>query len=290
MHGYRAAGGRFTNKKRDAVSFVPLVLACGYCQGCRLEKSRQWAVRITHESRLHERNSFLTLTYTDEDLPLGRSLDTSHPQLFMKRLRKRLPNKVRFFLCGEYGDLTQRPHYHLALFGHDFHQDRKIHSRTPHGDDLYTSALLEEVWGMGHCPIGDLTFESAAYIARYVMKKAYGAGQEFIDRYVDQSTGLVREPEFVRMSLKPGIGRGFLDKYMSDVYPSDEVIINGKTARPPRYYDKIMEEKNPQQFKEIKLKRQLKAKLTSITENQLNAKAEILTKRLSLRFEREPAK
>lgn len=145
-------------------------LPCGNCIGCRLEKSRQWAMRIMHEAQLHEHNSFLTLTYSDQYLPKNNSLKKDDVQKFLKRLRRRLDKPIRYYQCGEYGEKFHRPHYHMCLFGHDFYDDRE-HFKTSTGDKLYVSELLSEVWGMGHCLIGDLTFESAAYVARYVTKK-----------------------------------------------------------------------------------------------------------------------
>jgi hypothetical protein len=97
-----------------------LKLPCGRCIGCRLERSRQWAVRCVHEASLHEKNCFITLTYSPENLPKDGSLDVSHFQKFMKRFRKRFGPGIRFFHCGEYGESLSRPHYHACIFGFDF--------------------------------------------------------------------------------------------------------------------------------------------------------------------------
>lgn len=231
-----------------------LDLPCGRCIGCRLERSRQWAARIMFEAQMHERNSFLTLTYSPENLPFPPSLEYKHFQDFMKRLRSSLDRKVRFYMCGEYGEQFARPHYHVALFGEDFSDDRVFWSKS--GDfPLYRSPLLERLWSHGFCSIGDLTFESAAYVARYVMKKVTGDLAEEHYRFVDVNSGEVYQltPEFCRMSLKPGIGGRWFDLYSSDVYSShDYVVVNGRKCKPPRYFDRLLKRKAPDLYQDVK--------------------------------------
>jgi len=232
---------------------------CGQCVGCRLERSRQWAVRCLHESKLHTSNSFITLTYSPEHLPFDNGLHYDHFQKFLKRLRKHIePNSVRYYMAGEYGGQFGRPHFHAILFGVDF-DDKVLHSRSPTGFKLYTSPTLERLWPFGFSSIGGVTFESAAYVARYILKKQTGAAAESSYKSVDTDTGemFVRNPEFNRMSLKPGIGAGWLTKFQSDVYPHDEVVINGTKSKPPRYYDKLYSRVNPVSLDEIKSKRVL---------------------------------
>ena len=152
------------------------MVPCGQCIGCRLERSRQWAIRCVHEASLHTDNCFITLTYSPDCLPSDGSLNHDDFQKFFKRLRKHIaPKKIRYYMCGEYGeDLQQpsklgRPHFHACLFGLDF-DDKQLYIVR---DDvkLYTSATLEKIWGKGFVTIGDVTFESAAYVARYIAKK-----------------------------------------------------------------------------------------------------------------------
>lgn len=187
---------------------------------------------------MHERNCFLTLTYSPENLPAFGSLDYSHFQRFMKRLRKRAGVPIRFYMCGEYGDNLNRPHYHACIFGFDF-PDKRYFSRS--GDNrLYSSEFLADLWPYGFSSIGDVTFESAAYVARYLMKKITGPAADQHYSVVDTSTGELfsRTPEFTRMSLKPGIGATWYDTFQSDVFPHDRVIIRGKAVKPPAYYFK----------------------------------------------------
>jgi len=201
-----------------------------------------------HESQLHWLNCFLTLTYAPENLPELGSLVPKHFQDFMKRLRKQTGAKLRYFHCGEYGERFARPHYHCILFGYDF-LDKLLLSQSEAGN-LYTSALLDRIWGHGHCVIGDVTFESAAYVARYVTKKVTGKMADGHYLVFDPETGEVPEvngsfshlvPEYVTMSRRPGIAADWFKKFSGDVYPSDEVIVRGRECRPPRYYDKMFE-------------------------------------------------
>ena len=220
-----------------------LTLPCGQCIGCRLERSRQWAVRCMHEASLYERNCFVTLTYDNEHLPKDRSLNKKHFQDFMKRLRFCFPDdKVRYYHCGEYGERFSRPHYHIILFNFDF--DDRVLWKESSGCKLYTSNILAQVWGKGFCTVGDVTFESAAYCSRYVTKKV--TGKAAADHYQG------RQPEYNTMSRRPGIARDWYLKYRTDVFPSDEVIVNGVSCSPPRYYSNLYEIECPEDFLIVK--------------------------------------
>lgn len=228
-----------------------LDLPCGRCIGCRLERSRQWATRIMFESQFHEASCFITLTYDEAHMPFPPSLDYSHFQKFMKRLRKAY-GPLRFFMCGEYGEEFSRPHYHACIFGTDF-PDRVLWQRNGTGD-IFRSAKLESIWPFGYSSVCELSFESAAYVARYVLKKVTGDLAEAHYRFVDFDTGEVyqRTPEFAHMSLKPGIGGPFFNKFSSDIYPHDYVVVNGHKCRPPRYFDKLFKRMDPAAFELLK--------------------------------------
>jgi len=237
---------------------------CGRCMGCRLEHSRQWAVRIVHESRLHTANSFITLTYANP--PPNGSLVLEHLQKFWKRLRKRFPDlHIRYFACGEYGTDFGRPHYHACVFGLDF-PDKKIWQRTRAGHTLYRSAALEKTWKYGYSSVAELTFESAAYVSRYCTKKI--TGDQALSHYalIDHQTGEIlsdRKREFAVMSRKPGIAKYYFDQYFEDWYSSDYLLVDRKgkkvKARMPRYYDKHFELLYPEEYDLIKAKRREQA-------------------------------
>lgn len=235
-------------------SDLPVTLPCGQCVGCRLERSRQWAIRCTHEASLHDKNCFITLTYRDEDLPPGQSLELRDFQLFFKKLRKQHGAGIRFYHCGEYGEKFSRPHYHACLFNFDF-SDKKPW-KIINDNTLYLSENLNQLWGLGHTSVGAVTFQSAAYVARYIMKKMTGdiaaEHYEFIDKYGEIHQ---RKPEYTTMSRRPGLGSDWLKKFKSDIYPDDFVVINGKRMRPPKFYDQSYEVTDPQDYKSTKRNR-----------------------------------
>jgi len=234
-------------KRADGFQDKPLTLPCGRCVGCRLERSRQWATRCLHEASLHEENCYLTLTYDPVHVPANGSLVVRDFQLFMKRLRKHLGNrKVRFFHCGEYGDKNKRPHYHALLFGYDA-PDRKFYRNGESGFPVFTSEELFGLWGLGNVFVGDVSFESAAYVARYIMKKVTG------DPAAEHYKG--RLPEYVTMSRRPGIGTGFYQKWKHEIYPDDFVVVRGRKIRVPRFYDGLHESADPDGFARVKARR-----------------------------------
>lgn len=236
-----------------------IMLPCGQCSGCRLERSRQWAVRCMHEAALHEGNAFLTLTYNDENLPHGNSLNYEHFQKFMKRLRRRIGPKISFYMCGEYGDDTDRPHYHACIFGFDF-PDKQYFRRTKSGEKIYTSQLLSDLWPYGMSSIGNVTFQSAAYIARYCMKKVNGDAADFHYEFVTDDGEIVhRVPEFSHMSLKPAIGKRWLEKYKTDVYPRGYVVVNGHKCKPPKFYDRFYRKESDIDYYEMMALREFRA-------------------------------
>lgn len=261
---YRAKAGRNKETGRwplvsnprfgllDQVVEVP----CGRCIGCRLERSRQWAVRCMHELKSHDQSAFLTLTYKDP--PPGGSLVLKDLQDFFKRLRKAIhPIKVRYMACGEYGEQLGRPHYHVILFGYDF-PDKVPFKKTGSGCQTYISLQLEHLWGHGMTNIGDVTFESCAYVARYVTKKVNGDAAEDHYTVIDPETGEIfhRKPEFIVMSRKPGIGAVWVHKYQDDVIAhKGRVLSNGHLVTMPRYYEKRLVRTREDEVLTIKARR-----------------------------------
>ena len=258
MQGYRSRADGKTIVFNPTYGWIdrPLTIPCGQCVGCRLERSRQWAVRCVHEASLHEDNCFITLTYNNESLPEDGSLNKKHFQDFMKRLRKKYKNKkIRYYHCGEYGDKNFRPHYHAIIFGLQF-DDQKLFT-VNNGEKLYTSEKLEKLWPFGFSTIGTVTFESAAYVARYVMKKVNGKNAKNHYERVNNDTGEIYNlvSEYNTMSRRPGIAAGWFDKYKDDVYPSDNIHLREKTFRPPKFYDKMYEHLMPNEMEKIKKQR-----------------------------------
>lgn len=280
-----------TFKLREGFHDLSLSLPCGQCIGCRQEYSRMWAIRCFHEASLYKytnqlgvsksKNSFLTLTYNDKHLPEGGTLIKQAMVKFMKDLRFKfvkknpydkksersdykqweLKNGIRFFLCGEYGEKLSRPHYHVLLFNHVFHDQYEWKYDPKTKTTLTRSPDLEQLWPYGHSLIGEVTFDSAAYVARYITKKY--TGENSYEHYqLEDSSGIKYDllPEFTNMSRNPGIGSPWFDVFGTDVYPRDEVVIrNGIICRPPRYYDNKLDKQNPTLFKTIQAKRKAQA-------------------------------
>jgi len=219
---------------------------------------------------MHEDNCFITLTYNNEHLPHDESLNVEHFQKFMKKLRGHYaPQKIRYLHSGEYGATCpthntenchtcgklQRPHYHALLFGLDF--EDKYFWKTRKDYNVYRSKTLEKIWGKGNIEIGNLTFESAAYVARYTTKKITGDDAHAHYEKIDTTTGEIYgvTPEYITMSRRPGIGYTWYQKYKDDLFPTDECVIDGRIMKPPRYYELMYQEQEPEQYEQVKKNR-----------------------------------
>lgn len=254
--------------------YKEIQIPCNQCIGCRLERSRQWAMRIQHETLLHTENAFVTLTYGPDNLPVDGSLDHRHIQLFLKRLRKYVNRRIGYYMCGEYGENLQRPHYHMCLFGYNF-PDRKRFKRSQDGY-LYTSQILGRLWPYGFSLIGELNFKSAAYVARYCLKKVTG---QLADAHYNG-----KKPEYARMSLRPAVGLNYLRKYKETVFEGDFIVVNGRRVKPPKYYDRYLKKLDPDKYDEVKEERELRAyaQRADNTLDRLLDKEEVQRRRLSL--------
>lgn len=246
---------------RDAVK-----IPCGKCSGCRANKCREWADRMILELDHSQSAVFLTLTYDDPHLPVRINLSTGQVectlnkrdlQLFMKRLRKhRLfrDRELRFYACGEYGKNTQRSHYHIILYNVELSDFPDLVPRGSNelGQQYYKSDILaNEIWKNGFCLVAPMSWNTCAYVARYVKKKDYGlASDEYVER--------MREPEFSVMSRNPGIGMyyplehpEFKEKskyYFADQQGSIEVhfpkaFLNFLERTDPDFYEQIKEQR-----------------------------------------------
>ncbi len=289
LDGYRSQTVNASGKRsvvfnvREGFFDRPVTVPCGQCIGCRLEKSRQWAMRCVHEASLYEENCFITLTYDDERLPASGSLDKSAFTKFMKRLRRRFDSqRIRFYHAGEYGDRFGRPHYHALLFGFDFPDKYPWSVRSDH--PVWRSHILESLWPFGQSEIGSVTFESAAYVARYVVKKVTG---EKADDYYSVVTELGEvvpiQPEYSTMSRRPGIGKAWYDEFKSEVYPSDGVVIRGKLMKPPRFYDGQYELEDPRSMAAVKARRRAAQDVDEQRSSRLFVRREVFQANLELK-------
>lgn len=219
--------------------YVPL--PCGHCIGCRLDYSRRWANRCMLELKTSESAYFLTLTYDDEHVNINSqghlTLYKRDLQLFWKRLRKYFENdNIRYFACGEYGDTTLRPHYHAIVYNLNL-TDLQMSGKSEFGDIYYRSDTLDSIWKNGFVCVGDVTWETCAYTARYVMKKLTGKLSDFYDTFE-------LEPEFCVMSRRPGIGYEYYAQHKYDLLEFTSIPISTasgvKNISIPKYYkDKL---------------------------------------------------
>lgn len=267
LGGYRTKDGRIVYHRISQAGNVQEV-QCGQCNDCRIAKAREWAIRAMHEAQMHAKNAFITLTYNEEHLPENGSLDLREWQNFAKRMREAV-GPFRFLHVGEYGAENNRPHYHALIFGQNFDEDRAVWKECDlTGRRYYRSPKLAKLWPKGFHDIQDLSREAANYVCQYAVKKIYGtsvkADEEREKRYqrVDPTTGEVWQvaEETWSMSKNPGLGKTWFDKYGTDVFPHDHVIVKGRENRPPRYYLDLLKTKSKEEYDQIKTKRTEKAK------------------------------
>ncbi|UPW41960.1 replication initiator protein [Dipodfec virus RodF1_56] len=232
-----------------------LQLPCRKCVGCRLSKSREWANRVVMEQLYHNDSWFLTLTYDDEHLRPAYPVDEATGEIlsvhatlvkkdlqdFLKRLRFNSGQAIRYFAAGEYGSQTYRPHYHLLIFGL-YLDDLEVIRKNFAGQQYYVSDLIEKCWPFGFHILGKVTWQSAAYVARYTMKKASNG----YDKNYYTVAGI--EPEFQTMSLKPAIGRRFYDEH-PEIFDYDYFSVStpqgGRKVYPPEYFKKLYKAQHP---------------------------------------------
>ena len=244
-------------EKQDFVE-VP----CGQCLECRIQYTRSWANRCEIESRKSKDNYFITLTYDDEHLPPHGSLDPNDTDRFIHSIRdyfrhRGFKGKIRYFYCGEYGDQTFRPHYHLVLFNcplddltYEFKQMEdgrlKKHLRPNNNGDLMYSELIHKCWDYkGEISVGRFSYDTAAYVAQYCTKKI---NPKLKDKYAEMNV----HPEFLRMSK--GIGENGFKK---ELYELDNICIAGKISALPRYYDKLFKKIDVNEFVNVQRTRNM---------------------------------
>lgn len=270
------------NPQKALIEGSYITVPCGTCPGCYIDRSREWAMRCYHEAQMHSANSFITLTYADEHLPPDYGVHVRIWQLFMYRLRKSiLPIKVRFFACGEYGEQSNRPHYHALIFGYQF-PDLIVY-QIKRGNKIYTSKSLDKVWPYGLATIGNVNYQTAAYVSRYVMKKINGDAAK--DHYlrVHPVTGEVHtvRREFCVQSRRPGIGSTWFEKYKNDAFPSDFLIVDGKKHTVPKYYTMKLLEEELQKIKRSRKQNSRKHR-DNHTPERLAVREEVLISKLKL--------
>ena len=236
---------------KDVGAFL---IPCGHCIGCRLDYSRKWADRMMLELETAKKGIFVTLTYDNDHMHINEgssygTLDKRDCQLFMKRLRKEYKNRIRFFLAGEYGETTLRPHYHAIIYGIRLSDisDCKHFGRNDLGQAYYISEEFQKIWSLGNVLLADVSWQTCAYVARYVVKKQLGENKK-----VYEERKVI--PEFCLMSRRPGIGADYLERnpdcldYKSINLSTPE---GGVKISIPKYYLKKYQMTNPLEYDKI---------------------------------------
>lgn len=237
-------------------------IPCGMCIGCRMRRAEDWKIRCLHEAQMHKQNCFITLTYATNALPPNASLCKGDYQKFIKRLRKAFPNQtIRYYMCGEYGPLNGRPHYHANLFGFDF-TDRTAAGKSKSGEIFYESKLLTKIWGHGKATVQNLTPETCGYTTGYIMKKQLGRNAKNAYDLIDLETGEIKKriPEYNDMSRKPGIGYEWYQQNHTDITRHDIAVLHGREHQVPKYYDKLTKRAGIVDIDALQFKRELKAR------------------------------
>lgn len=269
--------------KNYSKEYAPFQLPCGKCIACRLEKARQTAIRCVHEAKMYEQNTFVTLTYSDENLKSER-LCYPDFQKFIKRLRSHIYEshkgllvkkedyeniKIGVLVTGEYGDKKKRPHWHAIIFNYDWPDKIQV-GKTELGDPVFNSKILESLWPYGRCESGTVTFKSASYVARYATKKLYH-GKDGTHDF---------EP-ISKRSSKNAIGKRFIEKFWPDVFTHGYIVLDdGTQCGIPRYYEDWLKKHKPEEWLRYitKIKTKIikeatdKEKKTSLEEKKINLK------------------
>lgn len=267
-----------------------LELPCGKCIACRLNHQRELMVRCTHEAMMHDQSFMITLTYDDAHLPQYGTVVKSDVQKFVKRARislhrNGLPN-FRYAVCGEYGETTLRPHYHLLGFGLPLYDLQLLKVRRE--IQYYTSPTIGRLWPFGQHVIQRFHPSCAAYVAKYILKKRMGSDAAAFYSGVDPETGEIysREPEFYLASKHPAIGDSFYAKHRESIFSHDEIILNGKRCGHVSRYDKLLERDDPARYDLVKFDRRQKG-LQHIDPDVLARRADFVEIHLARESRRE---
>lgn len=289
--GFLADGKTISwSQKHYSKEYATFQLPCGKCLECRLEYARQWAVRCVHEAQMFKNNCFVTLTYSDENLKSDK-LDYRDFQLFVMRLRSKIRYDIRksygplwkklsktkkkeiyetdsigFFVTGEYGEETKRPHWHAIIFNW-YPSDATYFRSNERGDRIFKSDLLDGLWSSGHSEIGSVTFDSAGYCARYAAKKLVHGRDEEHDFH-----------PISKKSSKHAIGKKWVEAFHDDAFNHGYIVLpDGATCSIPRYYQKWLQKHKPEKWRDYvtqtKQKAIIKAQESSEKQRALECEA-----------------
>ena len=260
-------------------------IPCMKCQSCRLDYSKEWMQRCMLEQKMWDHNEMLTLTYDEEHVPKNIGCDTSTGEVlevntlrkkdvekFLKDLRRYWKHhynedNIRFYMCGEYGELKGRPHYHLLMFNFNV-RDKEYYKKSQSGFDMYHSKIIEKIWGRGHIELNEISADTCAYVARYVLKKQKGTGAK--DYYALKGI----EPEYTNGSRRPGIGETYFRENKDKIYEYDKILLASKGGvqeiKPCKYYDRLFDAEEHDLMENIKERRKELAERIQATQNAIS--------------------
>lgn len=243
-----------SSNPKEGYTDQKLDLPCGKCLHCRINRTREWAIRASHEAALYpaDQNHFVLLTYNDENLPADGGLNKIHVKKFLDRLRADAAWKgiksPRTFGCGEYGSKTSRPHYHINIFGLPL--DDRVYLKNLKQNKLYTSQYLTKKWQLGAVTLSPFSHLTAQYTAKYIIKALWAE-----DSQVGGEEGEARQqlpPEArIATSTHPGLGAQFLDRYAESIVSLGACEIDGAMAPIPSYYKKLLQKNHPNLYKKL---------------------------------------
>lgn len=258
---------------------------CQKCEACRLAKSKEWMERCMLEQKEWKYNEMITLTYSDEHLPKNQGIDMQTGEVLdvetlryedFQEFKKRLlrywdyhykEKDIRFYMCGEYGDKRGRPHYHAIFFNLNI-RDKEFHKYSDEGFPLFTSKIIEKLWGKGWVQINEVNEKTCAYVARYILKKQKGKGSK---QYYE---AMGKVPEFTKCSNRPGIANNYYQKHKDDIYEYDKLVLKTNSGaqqiKPSSYYDRLFDADEHEKMEEIKERRKDLAEKRQATINRVS--------------------
>lgn len=254
-----------------SANYKKTIIPCRKCIGCKLDYSRDWANRGYLESKKSDNNHFITLTYNDENLPMLDEITTEngitytktddwkgvlvpdHLTKFIHDIRQYFYRKnglknTKYLACGEYGTENGRPHYHIIFFGLPLNAEDFYNTKIIDKNYFSQHKLIEKYWDRGFSYVSTATWNTIAYVSRYVTKKLYGNNAD------DERAQKGQIPEFIRMSK--GIAKEYWEKNKDSILKTDSITIrNAKgvhQTKPPRYFYRLLEKEDREMYQEIK--------------------------------------
>lgn len=288
---YKPIKPEYVNSNNPRHCFTDIVISeyievpCQLCESCRLEYAKQWMQRCMLEQKQWQFNEMVTLTYNDEHLPKKEGIDPKTGEVLevstlckedVKKFNKDLrrywkyhygEDNIRFYMCGEYGDQKGRPHYHILFFNLNI-RDKEFHKYSDEGFPLYSSKILEEIWGRGWVQINEVNESTCAYVARYILKKQKGKGSK------EWYEAMGKVPEYTNGSRKPGIGYDYYADHKDEIYEHDKMVLGtskgAQQIKPSKYYDRLFDVDEHDTMELIKKRRKELAEQRQATLNKMS--------------------